>query len=108
MKRWLFGFGFGALSSMAALAQVTIPVEFWDRPRTGERVAATEPIRQVVQDALGKPDTRVLIRHAPTTEQVMQAEELRSWLAALAIDPRRVVLRADLAPGAQSTIELGP
>ena len=41
-------------------------------------------------------------------ELLLQAEELRSWLGALAIDTRRIVLRSDLAAEDPLKIEIVP
>ena len=57
---------------------------------------------------LVKPEAEIIIHHSPGQEPLVQAEELRSWLAALAIDSRRTVLRADAAPGANLKLEVTP
>jgi hypothetical protein len=49
-----------------------------------------------------------VIHHAPAQEPELQAEELRSWLGALAIDPRRIALRGDLAAGTPIRMEVIP
>jgi hypothetical protein len=80
--------------------------ELWDRPRTARAVLEQENVRQAVAAALQKPDAQIVIHHAAGQEPQLQAEELRSWLAALAIDSRRVVLRSDVPAG--MTIEIAP
>jgi hypothetical protein len=37
---------------------------------------------------------------------VLAAEELRSWLAALAVEPSHIALRNDLAPGEPLRLEV--
>jgi hypothetical protein len=80
----------------------------WDRPRTATSVLEQETIRSAVLAALAKPDAQIILHHAPGSEPQVQAEELRSWLGALAIDFRRIAVRADAAPGAPLRIEVMP
>ena len=99
--------------AVAAAAQTSAQVadiapELWDRPRTGAAVLAQEPIRRAVQQALANADAQLVIHHGPGQETQVQAEELKSWLAALAIDPRRVALRGDVAAGSPMKIEIVP
>ena len=102
----LCGVVLGACSS-AALAQAhDVPAELWDRPRTGSSVTGQESIRRAVAAALAQPDARIVIHHPGGQEPLLQAEELRSWLGALAIDTRRIILRSDLAAGAPLSIEV--
>jgi hypothetical protein len=97
--------------TLSALAQgpsssYPVPPELWDRPRTVRAVLEQDNVRQAVAAALQKPDAQIVIHHAGGQEPLLQAEELRSWLAALAIDSRRVVLRSDVPAG--MTIEIAP
>jgi hypothetical protein len=89
-----------------AVQAADVPPELWDRPRTGAIVLAQESINQVVGAALAEPHAQILIHHPAGQEAQIQAEELRAWLGALAIDPRRVVLRGDLGPGVPTKLEL--
>ena len=104
---------FGALvlsvfwASAGALAQ-DIPAELWDRPRAAADVARQESVRRAVLEALAKPESQLVIHHANAQEPLLQAEELRSWLGALALDTRRIVLRSDLPLGAPLKIEVTP
>ena len=98
-----------ALASSHAAAQIfEVPPELWDRPRTAQAVLEQQNVRRAVTAALAKPEAQIVIRHGAGQEPLVQAEELRSWLAALAIDSRRTVLRADAAPGAPITLEITP
>jgi hypothetical protein len=91
----------------AVLAQAAdVPPDLWDRPRTGALVLGHESLKRVVVAALAEPDARIVIHHPAGQEPQIQAEELRSWLGALAIDPRRIVLRGDLGSGTTMKMEL--
>lgn len=96
-----------ACGGAAAQAQ-DIPAELWDRPRAAADIAGQESIRRAVLAALATPESRLVIHHANGQEPLSQAEELRSWLGALAVDTRRIVLRSDLAQGAPLKIEVIP
>ena len=90
-----------------AVAQtIDVAPEFWDRPRTAALVLAQENVRRVVGAALAEPEARIVIHHASGQDPQIQAEELRSWLGALAIDTRRIVLRSDLGAGASIKMEV--
>ena len=98
-----------AVWSGAVYAQSSdVRPELWDRPRTASVILGEESIKRAVAALLGQPDARLVIHHPALQEVELQAEELRAWLGALAIDPRRVVLRADLAAGAPIRMEVLP
>jgi hypothetical protein len=82
--------------------------ELWDRPRSASDIARHETIKRAVLAALAQPDAQLVIHHVNGQEPLLQAEELRSWLAALAVDPRRIVLRSDLVAGPALRIEVIP
>jgi len=82
--------------------------ELWDRPRTANAILGQEGIKRTVSVLLAQPDARLVIHHSPAQETELQAEELRSWLGALAIDTRRIALRGDLAAGATLRMEVIP
>ena len=95
------------LSAAVASAQgAPVDPALWDRPRTGLSVLEQETIRRAVLAALANPNAQLVLHHAPGQEPQVQAEELRSWLGALAIDFRRIVLRGDPAPRASLRIEV--
>lgn len=101
------------LSSAFACAGVfaqsaDIPPALWDRPRTGLSVLGDESIKRTVLAALSKPDSQIVIHHPPGQEPLVQAEELLSWLIALAIDSRRIALRRGTASGAPIRLEVIP
>jgi hypothetical protein len=82
--------------------------ELWDRPRTATAILGQESIKRTVAILLAQPDARLVIHHAKAQEPELQAEELKSWLGALAIDTRRIALRGDLATGAPIRMEVIP
>ena len=98
-----------ALNAASAAAQVfDVPPDLWDRPRTARAVLDHDGVKQAVGAALARPQAQIVIHHASGQEPLVQAEELRSWLAALAIDSRRVILRSDALTGAAMKIEVTP
>ena len=97
-----------ACTSSAAGQALDIPAELWDRPRAASDIARQESIKAAVLAALAQPESRLVIHHGNAQEPLLQAEELRSWLGALAIDTRRIVLRSDLSLGAPLKLEVVP
>lgn len=86
-----------ALAALAAAAQTfVVPPELWDRPRSGAAVLEQPAVRQAVNAYLAQPGARLVLRYGPGPESLLAVEELRSWLAALAIEPARIALRGDL------------
>lgn len=81
--------------SCATAAQ--LPPELWDRPRSAAAVMAQEAVRQAVAEHHARPGSRMIIVHGERQDSRMQAEELRTWLVALAVDGSRLLLRADPA-----------
>ena len=93
--------------SLAAAAQAfVVPHELWDRPRSGAAVLAQPAVRQAVDRCLALPGSRLVVRHAATQDSRLAAEELRSWLVALALEPGRITLRNDLKPSEPLVIEV--
>ena len=98
----------GAAAFAASAQRLDVGPELWDRPRTGAAVLANESVKSAALAVLARPEARIVIHHAPGQEPAVQAEELRAWLGALAIDPQRVVLRGDLEPASAIKIEVLP
>lgn len=69
--------------------------ELWDRPRSAQAVMAQPAVRQAVAAYQASSAARIVIIHGPRQEAQLQAEELRAWLVALAVDSARLQLRAD-------------
>jgi hypothetical protein len=94
----------GATQAQAQTAVVA--PELWDRPRSARAVLAEPAARQSVQGYLAQPAARIVIRHAQNPASMLEAEELRSWLVALAVEPERIALAGDLKAGAALSIEV--
>ena len=98
---------FPELTGAAGSESFQVPAELWDRPRTGRAVLAVPAVRQALKRLLANPGTKLTVRHAPDVEPTLQAEELRAWLVAHAIESARIVLRADLQPRQPLLLEVG-
>lgn len=95
------------LAAVTAAAQsFVVPAELWDRPRSAKAVLEQPAVRQAVDACLAQPGSRLVVRHAPGQESLIAAEELRGWLAALAIEPARIELRGDLKPAEPLKIDV--
>ena len=92
----------------AAAQTFEVPRELWDRPRTGSAILSEPRLKEAVSTAIARPEAQILIHHSPGQESLMQAEELRSWLGALAIDTRRMALRGYRTAGATLALEIVP
>ena len=80
--------------------------ELWEKPRSGAAVRAQAPLRQCVEAYLAQPGAHILIHHADGEESLLQAEELRAWLIALAVEAARIELAPDLKPNRNLNVEL--
>ena len=100
--------GIGVLVATLATAAQTfvVPPELWDRPRSGRVVLEQPAVRQAVNACLAQPGSRLIVRHAPGQESLLTAEELRSWLGALAVEPGRISLRGDLTASEPLRLEV--
>lgn len=97
----------GSFAAVAVAAQsFVVPAELWDRPRSGKTVLEQPSVRQAVSACLAHPGSRLVVRHGPGQESLITAEELRGWLAALAIEPARIELRGDLKPAEPLKIDV--
>ncbi len=72
----------------------SIPYELWDRPRSGRAVLAVAAVRAAITALSTDPATRFRIVHPAGVDGMLQAEELRTWLIAHAIEPERIALQA--------------
>ncbi|MBI3041207.1 MAG: hypothetical protein HYY78_00060 [Betaproteobacteria bacterium] len=90
----------------AAAQTFVVPPELWDRPRSGRAVLEQPAIRQAVNAWLELPGARLVVRHGAGQESLLAAEELRFWLAALAVEPGRIALRGDLQSSEPLRIEV--
>lgn len=89
-RRWLWM----VLLAMPVHAAEVAP-ELWDRPRSAQAVMAQPAVRQAVAAYQASSAARIVIIHGSRQEAQLQAEELRAWLVALAVDSTRLQLRAD-------------
>ena len=106
MIRLLCGAAAWAAATAAAAQTFVVPPELWDRPRSGGTILEQPAISQAVNASLAQPGSRLVIHHAPGQETLLAAEELRSWLIALAVDAGRVSLRGGLKPSEPLKIEV--
>jgi hypothetical protein len=102
---------FGALAVVCGTAfgaqRCEVPAELWDKPRSGRALISQPVLKTCMAEAAREASARVVIHHGNRGETPLQAEELRGWLAALAIDPARVELLNDLGQGDQIVLEVG-
>jgi hypothetical protein len=106
MTRFTFGIGILVATLAAAAQTFMVPPELWDRPRSGRAVLEQAAIRQAVNACLAQPGSRLIVRHATGQESLLAAEELRSWLVALAVEPGRISLRNDLTASEPLRLEI--
>lgn len=107
LLRFMAGAGGFAAAALAGAAETyVVPLEMWDRPRSARVVLEQPAIRQAVNAWLAQPGARLVVRHGPGQESALAAEELLSWLAALAVEPARISLRNDLKPSEPLRLEV--
>lgn len=107
MGRWLtICLMFLVFESTAHAERIMVPSALWEKPRSGDLVLAQPAVRQSVLALLAQPSARLLIYHDKHDETVLQAEELRAWLIALAVDGSRIELRQESEKSAGLNLEL--
>ena len=110
MKRIAAMTGLGLWCAAAAVAHAgdmfAVAPDLWDRPRSARAVLDQPAIRQALDQYLGQPAARLVIHHGFGQEPLLQAEELRMWLMALAVDGARVSLANDVRPKEPMKIEV--
>jgi hypothetical protein len=84
----------------------TVAPSLWDRPRSARAVLDQPAVRQALEQYLARPAARLIIHHGYGQDPLLQAEELRMWLMALAIDGSRVALINDVRPNEPLKIEV--
>jgi hypothetical protein len=90
----------------AAAQSFAVPADLWDRPRTGAAILEQPVLRQTVAAAMAAPEAPIVIHHAADGEAAVQAEELRAWLMALALDASRIRLAGDRKPREGLVVEV--
>lgn len=98
------------LCAVTAYAQTadlfTVPPGLWDRPRSARAVLEQPAVKQALNLHLSQPGSRLVIHHGLGQDPLLQAEELRAWLMALAVDGARVSLVNDVKPNEPLQIEV--
>ncbi len=94
-------------ANAGSVENVIVPAELWLLPRSGALIVQQPEIRRVVDLYLAQPNVKLIIHHGLRDEDTVYAEELRSWLLAMAIEPARIELRHDMAANSPLTIEIG-
>ena len=106
MRHVLWLWLWGAAGIVHAADLLNVEPELWDRPRTARAVYEQPAVTQAVAAYFAQPGAQLVIHHAMAPESVLQAEELRAWLMALAVDAARVRLVNDLPPDRPLAIEV--
>lgn len=94
------------VAGVGAADTVSVAPELWDRPRGGRTILDHVAVKSAVKAHLDRPGSRLVIHHARGLEAQLQAEELRAWLVALAVEPAGIELRGGLGDGEQLKIEI--
>jgi hypothetical protein len=89
-----------------AAAQLAVAPELWDRPRSARSVLEQPAVREAVRAYLAQAGSRLVIHHGFGQDPLLQAEELRAWLMALAVDAARIELLNDIKSGESLKIEV--
>ena len=92
--------------SVCAAEMADVPPELWDRPRSGSLVLSQPGLKQAVAELGSLPAAKLVIHHGGGQETLLQAIELRAWLAALAVDAGRIALLGDLPAGDELKLEV--
>lgn len=95
-----------AFAGSAAAQSFVVPQALWDRPRTGRAVLEQAAVRDAVKVHLEQEGSRIVLHHGPNQDALLQAEELRAWLTALALESSRVTLQNDLKADDPMRIEV--
>jgi hypothetical protein len=106
MIRFLLASGAMLIAFGATAQSFVVPPELWDRPRTSRAVLESPGVRQAVGAWLTQPGARLVVHHGTGQESLHAAAELRTWLAALAVEPARIALRSDLQPAEPLRLEV--
>lgn len=105
-RKLVFAAAWLALNGLAHAEHFAVPAELWDKPRSGAAIIAQPVLKYTVMTLLDQSGARLLIHHEQREEALLQAEELRAWLSALAVDNTRIELIADGLRGHGLNLEL--
>ncbi len=95
MRVWIAAVAMSVLALPVAASEVA--AELWDRPRSAQTVMAQPAVQQAMTAYLAKGSVRIRVVHGTRQDAQLQAEELRAWLIALAVEGGRVQLQANAA-----------
>ena len=105
-RQLVFVFALLSVALPAWAEGVPVPPELWDQPRNGAIILEQPVFKRSVDALLSNPEARLHIRFGKGDETLLQAEELRAWLIALAVDGKRIELIADSENGRGLSLEL--
>lgn len=99
MLKTALSLGLLCLCGLANAAPVYIlNLAQWSGPKDGARVLHMDGVREAVRDMDAQTDGRLLLRYPGGDEGSLWVEELRAWLVALGVGPKRIETR----PGSPS------
>jgi len=88
------------LSGLATAAPVyTLNLAQWSGPKDGASVLPMGGLGAAVRDMDSHPEGRLLLRYPGGDEGSLWVEQLRAWLLALGVGPKRIEMR----PGSPKT-----
>ncbi len=105
-RQLVLAFAIFSIALLVRAESVPVPAELWDQPRSGAIILAQPVFKRSVAALLSNPEARLHIRFGRGDEAMLQAEELRAWLIALAVDGKRIELIADSENGRGLSLEL--
>jgi hypothetical protein len=103
---WTLALWCAASTIVHAADSFTVAPELWDRPRTARAVFEQPAVKQALNAYLAQPGARLVIHHGYGQDPLLQAEELRMWLMALAVDGERISLINDVVPKQPLKLEI--
>ncbi|KAA3629708.1 MAG: hypothetical protein DWQ09_05595 [Proteobacteria bacterium] len=71
-----------------------LSAEEWSRPRSGESLRELPALKAAIGDYTRQPRSNIIVRYPGGEEGVIWVQELRSWLIALGVPSRRIVVLA--------------
>jgi len=94
MLKAVLSLGLLVLSGVADAAPVYIlNLAQWSGPKDGTRILQMDGVGAAVREMDSHPDGHLLLRYPGGDDGSLWVEELRSWLLALGVEPRRIELR---------------
>jgi hypothetical protein len=107
MSRMAMALAWSLVAVPAQAADIfTVAPDLWDRPRTARAVLDQPAGRPAITLYLSRPAAQLVIHHDYGQAPLLQAEELKSWLMALAVDSARIRLLNNEKPSEPLKIEV--